>query len=227
QLVWRPGENPAGLRERILMGPEESKGDLSEGDINLSSRRAEWVENNLDAETRRLLEEDSRLFLHQSLSTPCLDVLKSCDGIHLENLQGRRLMDFHGNNVHQVGFSHPRVLEAVKAQLDKLSFCTRRYTNLPAIELARALSDRAPGDLDRVLLCPGGTGAMGMALKLARCATGRYKTISMWDSFHGASLDTISIGGRGLLSRRHGAALERGGACPTPRLLQVRLGLWG
>ena len=108
------------------MGPEESKGDLSEGDINLSPRRAEWVENNLDEETRRLLEEDSRLFLHQSLSTPCLDVLKSCDGIHLDNLQGRRLMDFHGNNVHQVGFSHPRVLAAVKAQLDKLSFCTRR-----------------------------------------------------------------------------------------------------
>ncbi len=198
------------------MGPEESKGDLSEGDINLSSRRAEWVENNLDAETRRLLEEDSRLFLHQSLSTPCLDVLKSCDGIHLENLQGRRLMDFHGNNVHQVGFSHPRVLEAVKAQLDKLSFCTRRYTNLPAIELARALSDRAPGDLDRVLLCPGGTGAMGMALKLARCATGRYKTISMWDSFHGASLDTISIGGEAFFRAGMGPLLSGAEHVPPP-----------
>jgi len=198
------------------MGPEESKGDLSEGDINLSPRRAEWVENNLDEETRRLLEEDSRLFLHQSLSTPCLDVLKSCDGIHLENLQGRRLMDFHGNNVHQVGFSHPRVLEAVKAQLDKLSFCTRRYTNLPAIELARALSDRAPGDLDRVLLCPGGTGAMGMALKLARCATGRYKTISMWDSFHGASLDTISIGGEAFFRAGMGPLLSGAEHVPPP-----------
>ena len=198
------------------MGSEESKGDLSEGDINLSPRRAEWIENNLDEETRRLLEEDSRLFLHQSLSTPCLDVLKSCDGIHLENLQGRRLMDFHGNNVHQVGFSHPRVLEAVKAQLDKLSFCTRRYTNLPAIELARALSDRAPGDLNRVLFCPGGTGAMGMALKLARCATGRYKTISMWDSFHGASLDTISIGGEACFRAGMGPLLSGAEHVPPP-----------
>ena len=198
------------------MGPEESKGDLSEGDINLSPRRAEWIEKNLDEETRKILEEDSRLFLHQSLSTPCLDVLKSCDGIHLENLQGRRLMDFHGNNVHQVGFSHPRVLEAVKDQLDKLSFCTRRYTNLPAIELARTLSDRAPGDLDRVLLCPGGTGAMGMALKLARCATGRYKTISMWDSFHGASLDTISIGGEALFRAGMGPLLSGAEHVPPP-----------
>ncbi len=198
------------------MGPEESKGDLSEGDINLSPRRAEWVENNLDEETRRLLEEDGRLFLHQSLSTPCLDVLKSCDGIHLENLQGRRLMDFHGNNVHQVGFSHPRVLEAVKDQLDKLSFCTRRYTNLPAIELARELSSRAPGDLSRVLLCPGGTGAMGMALKLARCATGRHKTISMWDSFHGASLDTISIGGEAFFRAGMGPLMTGAEHVPPP-----------
>ena len=198
------------------MGSEESKGDLSEGDINLSPRRAEWIEKNLDEETRKILEEDSRLFLHQSLSTPCLDVLKSCDGIHLENLQGRRLMDFHGNNVHQVGFSHPRVLAAVKDQLDKLSFCTRRYTNLPAIELARTLSDRAPGDLDRVLLCPGGTGAMGMALKLARCATGRYKTISMWDSFHGASLDTISIGGEAFFRAGMGPLLSGSEHVPPP-----------
>lgn len=198
------------------MVSEESKGDLSEGDVNLSSRRAEWVEKNLDEETRRLLEEDSRLFLHQSLSTPCLDVLASCDGVYIENLQGRRLMDFHGNNVHQVGFSHPRVVKAVKDQLDKLSFCTRRYTNLPAIKLARALSERAPGDLDRVLLCPGGTGAMGMALKLARCATGRFKTISMWDSFHGASLDTISIGGEAFFRAGMGPLLSGAEHVPPP-----------
>ena len=48
----------------------EARPDLSEGDINLSARRSEWVEKNLDEETRKLLAEDSRLFLHQSLSTP-------------------------------------------------------------------------------------------------------------------------------------------------------------
>jgi 4-aminobutyrate aminotransferase len=46
-----------------------------------------------------------------------------------------------------------------------------------------------------VLFAPGGALAIGMSLKLARAATGRFKTISMWDSFHGASLDAISIGG--------------------------------
>jgi 4-aminobutyrate aminotransferase len=110
----------------------------SEGDLNLSPRRASCIEENLDLETRRWLEEDARYFLHQSLSTPCLDVLKSCHGATITNLQGRELLDFHGNNVHQVGFSHPRVLGAIKAQLEDLSFCPRRYTNIPAIRLAKS-----------------------------------------------------------------------------------------
>jgi (R)-1-hydroxy-2-aminoethylphosphonate ammonia-lyase len=152
----------------------------------------------LDDATRELLAEDARWFLHQSLSTPCLNALRSCGGIYVEDLQGRRYMDFHGNNVHQVGFNNPDVIAAVKVQLDALGFCTRRYTNRPAVDLARKLAEIAPGDLNKVLLCPSGAGAIGMALKLARVATGRHKTISMWDSFHGASLDAISIGGEAM-----------------------------
>ena len=180
----------------------ESRSDLSgersEGDVNLSPRRQQWQDEMLDPATRELLAEDARWFLHQSLSTPCLNALRSCGGIYVEDLQGRRYMDFHGNNVHQVGFANPDVIAAVKAQLDELSFCTRRYTNRVVVDLARKLAEIAPGDLNKVLLCPSGTGANGMALKLARVATGRHKTISMWDSFHGASLDAISIGGEAI-----------------------------
>jgi 4-aminobutyrate aminotransferase len=61
--------------------------------------------------------------------------------------------------------------------------------------------------LNKVLFAPGGTEAIGMALKLARIATGRHKTISMWDSFHGASLDAISIGGEALFRRGAGPLL--------------------
>jgi len=179
----------------------------SEGDLNISAQRAAWARQNIDAETRRWLQEDERYFFHQALSTPCLDVLTGCDGIYLEDLQGRRYMDFHGNNVHQVGFRNRKVIEAVVAQLNTLPFCTRRYTNLPAIKLARKLAELAPGQLNKVLFAPGGTSAIGMALKLARVATGRHKTISMWDSFHGASLDAISIGGEAIFRRDIGPLL--------------------
>ena len=108
----------------------------SEGDLNLSEARTKWQEAYIDDNTRAVLDEDARLFLHQSLSTPCLNVIKSCSGPYLEDLQGNRILDFHGNSVHQVGFGHPKVIAAIKRQLDELPFCTRRYTNEPAIELA-------------------------------------------------------------------------------------------
>jgi len=166
-----------------------------EGDVNLSPYRQAWSESHLGTETQRLLEEDAHWFIHQAMSTPCLNVLRAANGAWIEDVEGRRYLDFHGNNVHQVGFGHPRVIAAIKAQLDTLPFCTRRYTNEPAIRLAEKLAGHAPDDLRRVLFAPGGASAIGMALKLARAATGRFKTISMWDSFHGASLDAISIGG--------------------------------
>jgi 4-aminobutyrate aminotransferase len=179
----------------------------SEGDLNISPQRAAWAAGHIDEETNHWLERDARYFLHQSLSTPCLNVLKGCAGARIEDLRGRVLLDFHGNNVHQVGFGHPRVIEAITRQMKELSFCTRRYTNIPAIELARKLTELAPGDLNRVLFAPGGTSAIGMAVKLARAATGRFKTISMWDSFHGASLDAVSLGGEAIFRRDAGPLL--------------------
>ncbi len=188
----------------------------SEGDINISHRRDRWQAENLVDETRSLLAEDTRYFLKQSLSTPCLNAMRKCEGIYIEDLQGRRYMDFHGNNVHQVGFANPDVIEAVKKQLDELSFCTRRYTNRVAVDLAGKLVNIAPSDLNKVLLCPGGTGAVGIALKLARIVTGRHKTISMWDSFHGASLDAISIGGEAVFRQNMGPLLPGTEHAPPP-----------
>lgn len=208
---WIFGAFSTGRKDNLMAVQHKS-----EGDVNISDRRTEWQRSNLDDLTRSLLEEDARYFLHQSLSTPCLNAMQSCGGIYIEDLQGRRYMDFHGNNVHQVGFANPSVIAAVKEQLDKLSFCTRRYTNRVAVDLAKKLAGLAPGNLNKVLLTPGGTSAIGMALKLARIATGRHKTISMWDSFHGASLDAISIGGESVFRQNIGPLLPGTEHAPPP-----------
>jgi 4-aminobutyrate aminotransferase len=179
----------------------------AEGDVNLSARRKRWEAEHLGTATRALLAEDAKHFLHQSLSTPCFNALRSASGIWLEDVEGRRIMDFHGNSVHQVGHGHPRVIAAVKQALDTLPFSPRRFTNAYAVDLAAKLAALAPGDLNKVLFAPGGAEAIGMALKLARLATGRHKTISMWDSFHGASLDAISVGGEALFRRGIGPLL--------------------
>lgn len=173
----------------------------SEGDVNLSPRRKSWQERTLDPTTRTLLGRDSAAFLHQSVSTPCLNGIAKAEGIWIEDTAGRRYMDFHGNNVHHVGYAHPRVIAAIKAQLDDLSFAPRRFANDRAVELAEALSDRFQslgGTAGKVLFTTGGSDAVEVAIKLARIATGRFKTLSFWDSFHGAGLGASSVGGESL-----------------------------
>lgn len=205
-----------------MKNPPDTDADAlrSEGDLNLGPERARWAGENIDAETAGWLAEDAKYFLHQALSTPCLDVLVGSEGAHIESLSGRRLLDFHGNGVHQVGYGHPRVTAAIKSQLDAMPFCPRRYTNLPAIALAKKLVELAPGDLNKVLFAPGGTSAIGIALKLARLATGKFKTLSMWESFHGASLDAISVGGEAIFRKGHGPLLPGTEHVPPPDPLQ-------
>lgn len=166
-----------------------------EGDINLSALRQQWQQDHLDSNAHSMLDDDARYFLHQAMSTPCLAPLESAEGIYLQDTQGRKYMDFHGNNVHQIGFSHPHLIARLKEQLDSLPFSTRRYTHQTAIDCARKLAELTPGDLNRVLFAPGGTSVVGMALKLARIVSGKQKVVSLWDSFHGASMDAISVGG--------------------------------
>src|SRR5512145_2312743 len=112
--------------------PSDSN-SVAEGDVNFSVRRRAWEAANIGVDTRSWLDRDRDAFLHQSLSTPCLDTLVEAEGIWLTDLEGRRIMDFHGNNVHQVGYRHPAVLAAVKAALDTLPFSPRRFTNTHAV----------------------------------------------------------------------------------------------
>lgn len=167
----------------------------SEGDTNFSVHRREWRERNISSDPASLLSRDSDVFLHQSVSTPCLNIIRKAEGIWIEDGDGKRYMDFHGNNVHHIGYGHPRLIEAITRQMHDLSFAPRRYSCEPAVQLAEKLAAITPGDLGKVLFATGGSDAIEIALKIARFSTGRYKTISFWDSFHGAGFGASSVGG--------------------------------
>ncbi|MER2600896.1 MAG: aspartate aminotransferase family protein [Candidatus Competibacter phosphatis] len=169
-----------------------------ESEINTTSQRTAWQARYLDEEGRRLLDEDARYFLRQSVSTPCLAAIRRAEGCWIEDIAGRRYLDFHGNSVHHLGYGHPRLLAAIKAQLDELSFAPRRFTCEPAVDLARRLSQISPPGLEKVLFATGGSDAVEIALKIARAATGRFKTLSFWDAFHGAGFGAASVGGEAL-----------------------------
>ena len=173
----------------------------SEGDVNGTPLRDQWQAQHLDEAGRALLARDSAAFLHQSVSTPCLAPIAKAEGLYIQDMAGRRYLDFHGNNVHHLGHGHPEVIQAVKDQLDELSFAPRRFAPLRAVELAEALGERfraLTGNPGRVLFTTGGSDALEVAVKLARVATGRFKTLSFWDAFHGAGFGASSLGGESL-----------------------------
>ncbi|WP_257658508.1 (R)-1-hydroxy-2-aminoethylphosphonate ammonia-lyase [Parapedobacter lycopersici] len=172
-----------------------SEASREQGDINSGARRAGYVAA-LDEHTRAWIAADADSFLHQALSTPVMNVLSKTEGAYLIDLQGNRYIDLHGNGVHNAGFSNPAVIEAVKHQLeDKLAFTPRRYTNIPAVKLAQKLIGLTPGELTRVLFCPGGSEAVELAITLAKQVTGRWKTLSYWDAYHGNGFQAASVGG--------------------------------
>src|SRR5215813_9492070 len=170
----------------------------SESDTNESAARAAWQARALDRASRALLAADARHFLRQAVSTPCLNAIRRAEGIFIEDMAGRRYMDFHGNNVHHIGYGHPRLKRAIAEQMDALPFAPRRYTCGPAVALAEKLAEIAPGNLSKVLFTTGGSDAVEVAIKIARAATRRYKTLSFWDSFHGAGFGAAAVGGEAL-----------------------------
>ncbi len=174
------------------------KPSQSEGELNTSTRRKQWVDSTQNKQANLLLADDARYFLHQSVSTPCVSTIAKAEGAYIEDIQGNRYLDFHGNNVHHIGYGHPRLKQAISEQMDTLPFAPRRFTCQPAVDLAKKLSEISPGDLSKVLFTTGGSDAVEVALKIARAVTGRHKIVSFWDAFHGAGFGAASVGGEQL-----------------------------
>lgn len=173
---------------------QSMKSLLREGDANFTHNRKLWNDN-LDENTVDIIGQDERVFLRQSMSTPCMNAVLDVEVCYIIDTRGKRYLDFHGNSVHQVGHKNKYVIEKIKNQLDELPFIPRRYTSDIAIKAADALINKTTSKNFKVLFTPSGSAAVGLALKVARKVTGRHKVISMWESFHGAGLDTISVGG--------------------------------
>jgi len=177
-----------------------------EGDVNFSVLRKEWM-NQLSTKSIDKIQEDEHVFMKQSMSTPCLNGIIDANGCYLIDTNGRKYLDFHGNSLHQVGYKNPYVVEALKRQMDELPFIPRRFTADIAIKAAEALINKTMSKDYKVLFTPSGSAAVSLALKIARKVTGKHKVISMWESFHGAGLDTIAVGGEYVFKKDMGPLL--------------------
>ena len=125
------------------------------------------------------------------------------DGVHVVDADGKRYLDgSSGAAVSCLGHGHPKVRDAIKAQVDRLAFAhTGFFTTEAAETLADHLIARAPAGMDRVYFVAGGSEAMEAALKLARQSfvergePSRGRFIARRQSYHGNTLGALAVGG--------------------------------
>lgn len=110
---------------------------------------------------------------------------------------GKSYLDFAGGyGVFTLGHSHPRVVAAVRAQLDLMSLSGKTMFNVLLGRAAKRLAELTPGDLQISFWCNSGTEAIEGAIKLARAATKRTKIVSTINAFHGKTMGALSVSGR-------------------------------
>jgi len=148
----------------------------------------------------------SNLFYQSRQPRPFLD---RGEGIYLYDDTGKRYIDgSSGAMVSNVGHSNPRVLAAMRAQMDRATFGYRLHFRTEASEaLATKTASLMPAGLDRVFFVSGGSEAVESAIKLARQyaltqgEASRWKVISRFPSYHGCTLGALALTGYDPLAR--------------------------
>jgi len=147
----------------------------------------------------RQIVEDAKRYVLYSWS-----VQDQINPIAVERAEGRYFWDYDGNryldfasqlvNV-SIGHSHPKVVQAIKDQAEKLATIGPPMATESRSRLGRMLADVTPGDLSMSFFTNGGAEANENAIKLARWYTGRHKIIARYRSYHGATAGSITLTG--------------------------------
>lgn len=118
-------------------------------------------------------------------------------GAVLKDIRGNEYIDCVGGyGVFAIGHRHPKVIEAVKQQLDRLPLSSKVLFNKPLGDLCKKLAEITPGDLQFSFIANSGTEAVEGALKLARLSSGKRQVIHAENAFHGKTFGSLSASGR-------------------------------
>jgi acetylornithine/N-succinyldiaminopimelate aminotransferase len=136
--------------------------------------------------------------LGQTNPFPFLIEVEKAEGINITSKSGKVYMDMiAGVAVNNIGHRHPKVLEAIKNQVDKYLHVMvyGEFVQDPQNTLANGLISVLPPNLDSVYVVNSGTEANEAAIKLAKRVTGRMEIVSFRGSYHGSTLGSLSISG--------------------------------
>ncbi len=128
------------------------------------------------------------------------------EGVWVKDIDGNVFLDFSsGIAVTNIGHRHPRVVDAIKEQLDKVIFVNScDFYTAPQVELAEKLFEITPGNFEkRVFFSNSGTEAVEAALKIAQWHTRSYYTIGFIGGFHGRTMGSLQLTTTNVAARRH------------------------
>ncbi len=163
----------------------------------------------LDREEYRQIVQDSVANFENHVTRAILDHRKSVSedytivewsdkGAYFYDTDGNPYLDCLGGfGIYLLGHRHPRVVAAVRAQLDRQALHSQEMVDPLRGYLSQLVAQITPGELQHAYLVNSGTEAVEMALKLARLATGKTWIIAMRQGFHGKTLGSLSATGKG------------------------------
>jgi taurine--2-oxoglutarate transaminase len=130
-------------------------------------------------------------------------VIAGAEGSYVWDYEGKRYLDFSSQLVNtNIGHQHPKVLAAIKAQVDRLCTVAPHHANDMRGEAARLICALAPPGLEKVFFTNAGAEAVEHAVRMARLHTDRIKVMSAYRSYHGATSTAANLTGD---SRRLGS----------------------
>ena len=145
-----------------------------------------------------MLSEDFLKYQAQTTPHPLAMEISHAEGCYIYDTNNKAYLDFvAGVSACSLGHKHPKVVKAIKKQLDKYLHVMvyGEYIQEPAVELTKLLAKHLPESLETTYLTNSGTEAIEGALKLARRATGRSQIIAAKHAYHGNTMGSMSVMG--------------------------------
>lgn len=145
------------------------------------------------------LNELKQQYVANGVASAATEFADTAENAELWDANGRRFVDFAGGiGVLNLGHRHPRVVDAVKAQLDKLMHtCQTVMGYAPYVQLAQKLCEKTPvNGPAKAMFVNAGSEALENAVKIARSATGRSGVICFDGGFHGRTFMTLAMTGK-------------------------------
>jgi len=132
----------------------------------------------------------------QTSELPLMLEIDNAQGVYMYTTAGTRYLDLNsGISVSSLGHRHPKVIAAIKNQLDKHlhTMVYGEHIHTPQVDFARLLTEQLDNGLDSVYYLNSGTEAVEGAMKLARKYTGRYKIVACANAYHGSTMGSESL----------------------------------